>query len=80
MENLEWKCEHEIITLDSAKRQIVRCNITDNPHESFESYQTFEDFLLDKNLTAMTIKSYFSVEIYNEILQEVKKDALKTFN
>jgi hypothetical protein len=36
--------------------------------------------LIDKNLTAMTIKSYFSVEIYNEILQEVKKDALKTFN
>ena len=73
MENLEWKCEHEIITLDSAKRQIVRCNITDNPQESFESYESFEVFLIDKNLTAMTIKSYFSVEIYNEILQEVKK-------
>jgi hypothetical protein len=44
MENLEWKCEHEIITLDSTKRQIVRCNITDNPHESFESYESFEVF------------------------------------
>jgi hypothetical protein len=73
MEYLEWKCEHEIITLDINKRQIVRCNITDNPHESFESYESFEDFLVNKNLTAMTIKSYFSVEIYNEILEEVKK-------
>ena len=73
MENLEWNCEHEIITLDITKRQIISCNITDNPHESVESYESFEDFLIDKNLTAMTIKSYFSVEIYNEILQEVKK-------
>lgn len=73
MENLEWKCEHEIITLDIIKRQIISYNITDNPHESVESYESFEDFLIDKNLTAMTIKSYFSVEIYNEILQEVKK-------
>ena len=73
MENLEWNCEHEIITLDITKRQIVRCNITDNPHESVESYESFQDFLINKNLTAMTIKSYFSVEIYNEILQEVKK-------
>jgi hypothetical protein len=73
MENLEWKCEHEIITLDIIKRQIISCNITNNPHESVESYESFEDFLIDKNLTAMTIKSYFSVEIYNEILQEVKK-------
>lgn len=32
MENLEWKCEHEIITLDSAKRQIVRCNISELKH------------------------------------------------
>lgn len=77
MENLEWKCEHEIITLDSSKRQIVRCNITDNPHESVESYESFEDFLIDKKLTAMTIKSYFSVEIYNEILQEVKKRCIE---
>ena len=73
MENLEWKCEHEINTIDIIKRQIISCNITDNPHESVESYESFEDFLIDKNLTAMTIKSYFSVEIYNEILQEVKK-------
>ena len=73
MENLESKCEHEIITLDIIKRQIISCSITDNPHESVESYESFEDFLIDKNLTAMTIKSYFSVEIYNEILQEVKK-------
>jgi hypothetical protein len=72
MENLEWKCEHEIITLNIDKRQIIRCNITDNPHESFESYEMFEDFLIDKNFTAMIIKSYFSVEIYNEILNEVK--------
>jgi len=73
MEYLEWKCEHEIITLDITKRQIVRCNITDNPHESFESYESFEDFLIDKKITAMSIKSNFSVEIYNEILEEVKK-------
>jgi hypothetical protein len=73
MENLEWKSEREQITLDSDKRQIISCNITDNPHESFESYETFEDFLVNKNFTAMTIKSNFSVEIYNEILQEVKK-------
>ncbi|MQP52277.1 MULTISPECIES: hypothetical protein [unclassified Flavobacterium] len=73
MDNLEWKCEHEIITLDSDKRQIVRCNITDNPHNSFESYEKFEDFLINKNFTAMIIKSNFSVEIYNEILNEVKK-------
>ena len=43
MENIEWKCEHEIITLDITKRQIVRCNITDNPHESFESYALLGD-------------------------------------
>ena len=77
MENLEWKCEHEIITIDSAKRQIVRCNITNNPHESVESYETFEDFLIDKKITAMSIKSIFSVEIYNEILQEVKKRCIE---
>jgi hypothetical protein len=76
MENLEWKCEHEIITLDITKRQIVRCNITDNPHESIESYESFEDFLIDKKITAMSIKSNFSVEIYDEILQEVKKRCL----
>jgi len=73
MEYLEWKCEQEIITLDCDKRQIIRCNITDNPHDSFECYETFEDFLINKNFTAMIIKSYFSVEIYNEILNEVKK-------
>ena len=73
MGNLEWKCEHEEITLDVTKKVVIRSNITDNPHNSFESYESFDDFLKDKNFTAMTIKSYFSIEIYDEIIREIKK-------
>ena len=73
MENLEWKCEHEEISLDVTKKVVIRSNITDNPHDSFESYESFDDFLRDKKLTAMTIKSYFSLEIYDEIIREIKK-------
>jgi len=72
MENLEWQCETEVLTLDSGRRQIIRCNITDNPHESIESYESFEDFLLDKRLTSMSIKANFSKEIYEEILKEIR--------
>jgi hypothetical protein len=73
MENLEWKCEHEVISLDVTKKVVIRSNITDNPHDSLESYESFDDFLRDKKLTAMTIKSYFSLEIYDEIIREIKK-------
>ena len=75
MGNLEWKCEHEGITLDVTKKVVIRSNITDNPHNSFESYESFDDFLKDKNFTAMTIKSYFSIEIYDEIIREIKKNS-----
>lgn len=73
MEYLEWKSASELITLDSNDQQIKRCNITENPHESIERSESFEDFLIDKNLSARSIKSNFSETIYIQILQEVRK-------
>lgn len=73
MEYLEWKSAKELITLNGNFQQIKRCNITENPHESIERSESFEDFLIDKNLSASSIKSNFSETIYTEILQEVKK-------
>lgn len=70
---ITWQSADQEVTLDGARERIVCTFLTDNPHESTESYVSFTDFLSDKQLTSLYVKSYFSLEIYNEMLEEVKK-------
>ncbi len=73
MDYLEWKNEKEIVTLNASTNEIVRCNVTDDPHSSFEFRESFEDFISDKNLSSMSIKRNFSEEIYSIIYTAVKQ-------
>ena len=68
-----WRNGNQEVTMDASREEIICTFLTDNPHESTENYVSFADFLSDAKLTSLYIKSYFSPEIYTEMLDEVKK-------
>lgn len=68
-----WRSGDQEVTMDASREEIICTFLTDNPHESVENYVSFADFLSDAKLTSLYVKSYFSPEIYTEMLEEVKK-------
>jgi hypothetical protein len=72
---LVWRSGNKEITLDASRKWIVCTLLSDNPHESMETYVSFADFLSDSQLTSLYVHAYFSPEIYAELLEEVKKRA-----
>lgn len=70
---LTWRNGNHEVTLDTSREWMVCTLLTDNPHESMESYVSFADFLSDSQLTSSHINAHFPSEVYTEMLEEVKK-------